>query len=107
MKQEGDQLMTRLGVIDCVNSLITGSTLATWKNFFHHPNSKSSAREFGLTWYRKFMRRNNNKLENRRGERQHQIRKYWTTHEKIATMYDHVYTAMVDSKVASHMDESE
>ena len=62
MKQDCGKPMTRLEVIDCVNSLITGSTLVTEMNRFHYPNSKSPAIEFGLTWYRKFMRRNNNKI---------------------------------------------
>ena len=53
------------------------------------------------------MRRNNNKLENRRGERQNLIRKYWTTHENSITMYDRVYAAMVDAKVATPLEESE
>ena len=47
------------------------------------------------------MRIKNNKLENIRGERQHQLRKYWTTHENFVTMYDRVYAAMVDAKVAT------
>ena len=47
------------------------------------------------------MKRNNNKLENRRGERQHQLIKYWTTHENFVTMYDRVYATMVDAKVAT------
>ena len=69
MKQECGQPMTLLDVIDCVNSLITGSTLVTAIHCFCHYSSKSPAREFGLTWYRNFMRRNKNMLENIRGER--------------------------------------
>ena len=107
MKQECGHPMTRLYVIDCANSLIAGSTLVTAMNLFHHSNSKSPAREFGLSWYRNFMRRNNNNLENRRGERQHQLRKYWTTHENFVTMYDRVYATMVDEKVATPLDESD
>ena len=95
MKQDCFHPMTRSDVIDCANFLITGSTLVTAMNHFHHSNSKSPAREFGLTWYRNFMRRNNNKLENRRGERKNQLGKYWTTHEKFVTMYDRVYAAML------------
>ena len=53
------------------------------------------------------MRINNNKPEIRRDERQHQLRKYWTTHEKFATMYDCVYAAMVDEKVSTPLDESD
>ena len=105
MNQECGHPMTRLDVIDCENYLITGSTLLTAMNRFHCSNSKSPAREFGLTRYRNSMRRNNNKLENRRGERQHQLRKYWTTHENFVTMYDCVYSAMVDAKVATPLDE--
>ena len=107
IKQECGQAMTRLDVIDCANSLITGSTLVTAMNCFCQSNSKSPAREFGLTWYRNFMKRNKNKIENRRGERQLQLRKNWTTHENFVTMYDHVYSAMVDAKVATLLDESE
>ena len=51
------------------------------------------------------MRRNNNKLENRRAERQRQLRKYWMTHENFVTMYDRVYVAMVDEKVATPLDK--
>ena len=36
MKQECGQPMTRLDIIDFVNSLITGSTLLTAMNLFHH-----------------------------------------------------------------------
>ena len=107
MKQECGQPMNRLDVIYCANSLINGSTLVTAMNCFHQPNSKLPAREFGLTWYRKFTRRKNNKLENIRGERQHQLRKDWTTHETFVTMYYRVYAAMVDAKVATPLDESE
>ena len=53
------------------------------------------------------MRKNKNKIENRIGERQHQLRKYWTTHENFVTMYDRVYASMVDTKVATPLDESE
>ena len=105
MKQECGRPMTRLDVIDCVNSLITGSTLVTALNRFHHSNSKSPEREFGLNWYRNFMRRNINKIENIRGETQHQLRRYWTTHENFVTMYDCVYAAMVVEKVATPLDE--
>ena len=71
MYQECGQPMNRLDVIDFSNSLITGSTLVTAMNCFHHSNSKPPAGKFGLTWYRNFMRRKNNKIENIRGERQH------------------------------------
>ena len=53
------------------------------------------------------MRRNKNKIENRRGEEKHQLRKYWMTHENFVTMYDRVYAALVYAKVATHLDESE
>ena len=53
------------------------------------------------------MRRNNNKLENRRGERQHQLIKYGMTHENFVTMYDCVYATMVDAEVAAPLEESE
>ena len=53
------------------------------------------------------MRRNKYQLENRRCERQHQLRKYWTTHENFVTIYDRLYAAMVDAKVATPLDESE
>ena len=106
MNQECGHPMNRLDVIDCANSLITGSTIVTAMDRFHHPNSKSSAREFGQNWYRNFMGGNNNKPENRRGERKHQLRKYWRTHEKSVTMYDRVYAVMVDAKVATPLDES-
>ena len=107
MKQEYGHLINRLDVIDCKKSLITGSTLVTAMHCFHHYNSKSPSREFGIIWYRNFMRRNNNKLENRRGERQNKLRKYWTAHENFFTMYDRVYDAMVDAKLATPMDESD
>ena len=47
------------------------------------------------------MIRNNNKIENRRGEIQNQLIKYWTINENYVTMYDRVYAAMVDAKVAT------
>ena len=53
------------------------------------------------------MRRNKYQLENTRGERQHHLRKYWTTHEHFVTMYDRVYAAIVDAKIATPLDESE
>ena len=53
------------------------------------------------------MRRNKDQLENRRVQKQHQLIKYWTTHENFVTMYDRVYPAMVDAKVATPMDESD
>ena len=53
------------------------------------------------------MIRNNNKLENRRGERKHQLRKYWTTRENVVTMYDRVCAEMADAKVANPLDEPE
>ena len=101
MKQECGQPVTRHVVIDCAKSLITGSTLVTTIVCFHQSNSKNSTREFGITWYRSFMRRNRDQLEIRGGERQHKIRTDWTAHEKFVTMYDLAYTAMVDEKVAT------
>ena len=53
------------------------------------------------------MRRNNKKLENRRGERQHKLRKYWTAHEIVFAMHDRVYAAIVDADLATPLDESE
>ena len=50
------------------------------------------------------MRRNTQQLENRRGERQHQLRKYWTTHENFVNMYDRVYAAIVDAKVTTPLE---
>ena len=50
------------------------------------------------------MRRNKNSIENIRGERKHQLRKYWTTYEKVSTMYDRLYYATVGAKVAALMD---
>ena len=97
MNQERGQPMTRFDVIDCANSLITGSTLVTTTNRFHKSNSKPPTREFGLTWYRKFMKRNKNNIENRRVERQHQLRKYWTTHEKLFTIAAYTRSYMVDA----------
>ena len=47
------------------------------------------------------MRRNNNKIENRIGEIQYQLRIDWTTHENFVTMYDCVYSEIVDAKVAT------
>ena len=52
------------------------------------------------------MKRVKNKIENRRGERQYQLRKYCTTHENFFTMYDFVYASMVDAKVSTPLDES-
>ena len=106
MKQECGQPMNRLDIIYCANSLITVSTLITAMRCFNHSNSKSLEREFGLTCYRKFMRRNNNNLENRRGDRQHQLRKYWTKHENFVTMYVRVYATMVYANVATPLYES-
>ena len=106
MKQECGPPMTGLDVIDCVKSLITGSTLITAMNRFHHSNSKLTAREFSITWYISFMRRDNKKLENRRGERQHQLRKDWTTLENFVTLYERVYAAMVGAKLATNMEKS-
>ena len=106
MKQDCGHMMKRHDVIDCANSLITGSTLVTATNRFNQSNSKPPTREFGLTWYRNFMRITKYHLESRRGERKHKLRKDWTTHEKIVTMYDRVYAAMVDEKVATPLDES-
>ena len=45
------------------------------------------------------------KIKNSRGERQHQLRKDWMTHEKFVTMYDRVYAAMVDAKIANPMEK--
>ena len=104
MKQEGGQPMTRNNVIDSANSIITGSNIPTAMNHFHQSNSTAPKIKFGPTWYRKFARRKKHHLENRRGERQHQVRKYWTTHEKIITMYGRVYAAIVDAKLATPLD---
>ena len=49
IKQECCQPMTQFEVIDCANSLITGSTIVTTISCLHHSNSKSPAREFGIT----------------------------------------------------------
>ena len=46
IKQECGQTMNLFDVIDCDNSLITGSTLVTAMNFFHQSNLKYPTREF-------------------------------------------------------------
>ena len=53
------------------------------------------------------MRRNKYQLEKKIGEKQHQLRKDWTTHENFITMYDRVYAAIVDAKLATPLDKSE
>ena len=53
------------------------------------------------------MRRNKYQLENRRCDRQHQLRKDWTTRENFVSMYDRVYFAMVDTKADTLLKESE
>ena len=53
------------------------------------------------------MTRNKDQLESRRGEIQHKLRKYWTTHENFVTRYDSVYAAMVDEKVVTPLEESD
>ena len=53
------------------------------------------------------MRRNKNNIEHRRGERQHQLIKDWTTDENFVTMYERVYDAMVYSKLATPLEKSE
>ena len=60
LKQKGGQPTTQNDVIDIANYLINGSTLVTTMNRFYQSNSKSLTREFGITWYRNFMRRNKN-----------------------------------------------
>ena len=55
MKQECGQTTTRFDIIDCANSLVTGSTLVTAMNCFHQFHSKPPKREFDITWYREFM----------------------------------------------------
>ena len=50
------------------------------------------------------MKRGKNKIENRRGERQYQLRKYWTTNKNFVTMYDHVYAEMLDAKLATLLE---
>ena len=74
-------------------------------NQFHKSNSKPPTREFVLTWYRNFMGRNKNQSQNRRDERQYQLIKDWTTHENFVTMYDRVYDAMVDARVATPLEK--
>ena len=46
------------------------------------------------------MRINKYQLENRRGERQHQVKRDWTINENIVTVYDCVYDVMMDAKLA-------
>ena len=53
------------------------------------------------------MRGNKYKLETRKGKRQHQLRKYWTTHETFVTMYGRLYAAIMDEKVATPQEEPE
>ena len=53
------------------------------------------------------MKRNSNQPENKRGERQRQLIKDWTTHENFVTMYDCVYSEIVDAKVATPLYKSE
>ena len=74
-------------------------------NCFRQSISKSLTREFGLTWYRNFIIRNKDQLESRRGEIKHKLRKDWTTHENFFTMYDRIYAAMVDAKVATPLEK--
>ena len=45
-------------------------------------------------------------LESRRGDRKQKIGEDWTTHETFITVYDHVYSEMLDAKVATPLDKS-
>ena len=99
MNQECGHILTQNIVINCANYLITGSNIVTAMNVFHQSNSKYPTREFGLTWYSKFMIRNKHQLKNRRGDRQHKQTKIWKTNENFIPMYYCVYAAMVNAKI--------
>ena len=106
MKQEFGHPTTLYYFIDCANSFIAVLTLLTTINCFNLSNSKPPTKESGLTWYRNFMRRRKYQLESQRSKRKHKLIEYWKTPKNFIYMYDRVYAAMVDAKVATLMDES-
>jgi hypothetical protein len=59
----------------------------------------------GTSWYKAFMKRNKDLLKRARCKVKDQKRRTWCTYERFASMYDGVYEAMVEAKVAVKLKE--
>jgi hypothetical protein len=67
----------------------------------------SNGKIVGDRWYSNFMRRHKENLKRGRCKIQDSNRLTWCTTENFQNMYDSVYEAMVDAKVAIKFDEEE
>ena len=107
------QCITREEGIGLVNSLIKDTEIekeiVEFKlsmNMRVDQNGKNKdGNVLGYRWWITFLKRNSHRLVSTKGRKFAVARDTWCIWTNFADMYDHVYDAMVDAKVAEKLDE--
>jgi len=95
-------LTTSEGLV-LVNSLIKGTKYETMVSEFQTKNCGGTIKntttkgEVGESYWSAFMKRNQHRIVNKRGEKFASSRADWSTYENFEKMYDHIYDEMVFS----------
>ena len=100
--------MTKTDIILLTQEIIAGTIyeekLINCKEVRKINNKKSL---LGDAWFRGFMKRNKDKLKRSRVKVKDNKRHSWCTYENFVNMYDRVYEAMVDAKVAEYCEDKD
>jgi hypothetical protein len=105
------QPLTKFQLLSLAESLIDGTDLKDNMIKFkqHHkilgPGELSNS-VVGVRWYEGFMKRHGDMLKRAKGRVRDVNRHNWCTYANFSTMYNVVYEAMVESKVAEKVDEA-
>ena len=98
-------LTTSEGLV-LVNSLIKGTKYETMVSEFQTKNCGGTIKntttkgEVGESYWSAFMKRNQHRIVNKRGEKFASSRADWSTYENFEKMYDHIYDEMVSAGIA-------
>ena len=92
--------------LDLINSLIgkdeTKDEVKKWIEHNCPTASEGSWDKLGQGYGTKFMKRHKHELKSKKGKMFPQSRSDWCTYENFVDMYDRLYAAMSDSKVAKN-----
>jgi hypothetical protein len=101
--------MTKRNVIELAMELIVGTDdadkLAEFKKKRHLQTKDGERIVVERRWYNSFIKRNKEELRQGRCKIKDQKRRTWCTFEHFSNMYEGVYKAMVESKVAVKLNE--
>ena len=100
------QCLTPSKGLQLVNSLISGTKLQqeliAWKR---RGNTNNEEGLVGRGYWRKFMKRNRDKIVSKRGQKYELNRQNWTTYSNFVHMYDHCIQEMIEAGVAKELDK--